>query len=213
MGGEDRGNMDWNEIERLRVEGFTPARRGYDRREVDKFLAVLTDWLETDAARDLGGAAVKRKLELAGKSTAHILLTTENESEQMRRQTEEECAELRSEAEAASLEAREAADEYAKKVRQKADQDARQTGEAASAKAKQMVEEGERRRAQIEALIGELDARREGALRELKRLHDELASMIGKYKSGAGSNRRNGGEEPARAAKAAETVPKPYDPS
>ena len=102
-GGEIGETMDWEEIERLRVEGFTLARRGYDRHEVDKFLGALLDWLETDAAKDLGGAAVKRKLELAGKSTAQILLTTENESEQMRRQTEKECAELRSEAEAAAL--------------------------------------------------------------------------------------------------------------
>jgi cell division septum initiation protein DivIVA len=195
--------MDWEEIERLRVEGFTPARRGYDRHEVDKFLGALLDWLETDAAKDLGGAAVKRKLELAGKSTAQILLTTENESEQMRRQTEKECAELRSEAEAAALEARRAGDEYAKKVRQNA--------EAASAQAKRMAEEGERRRAQIEALIGELDARRDGALRELERLHGELTSTIEKHKSNARSDRRNGGEdgEHAKAAKTAKTVAKP----
>jgi cell division septum initiation protein DivIVA len=210
-GGEIGGTMDWEEIERLRVEGFTLARRGYDRHEVDKFLGALLDWLETDAAKDLGGAAVKRKLELAGKSTAQILLTTENESEQMRRQTEKECAELRSEAEAAALEARRAGDEYAKKVRQKADQDARQTGEAASAQAKRMAEEGERRRAQIEALIGELDARRDGALRDLERLHGELASTIEKHKSSARSDRRNGGQdgEPAKAAKTAKTVPRP----
>lgn len=197
--------MDWEEIERLRVQGFTLARRGYDRREVDKFLGALVDWLETDAAKDLGGAVVKRKLELAGKSTAQILLTTEKESEEMRRQTEEECAELRSEAEAASLEARRAADEYAKKVRQKADQDARQTGEAANAKAKRIAEEGERRRAQIEELIGGLDARRDDALQELEHLHGELASTIAKYKPGA-PNRRNGGEdgEGARAPKAAQ---------
>src|SRR5687768_12711050 len=105
--------MDGNEIERFRVEGFTVARRGYDRREVDKFLAALGDWIETDAAKDLGDQVVRRKLELVGKSTAKILLTTEKESEQLRAQMEEECAELRSQAEAASRETRRAADEYA----------------------------------------------------------------------------------------------------
>ena len=119
--------MDWNEIERLRIDGFTPARRGYDRREVDKFLGALLDWLETDAPKDLGGMAVKRKFELAGKSTAQILLTTENESEEMLRQTEAECANLRDRAEAASREVRRAADEHAAKVREKADEDARRT--------------------------------------------------------------------------------------
>jgi hypothetical protein len=47
--------MDWNEIERLRIDGFTVARRGYDRREVDKFLGALLDWLEKDRRKTSGG--------------------------------------------------------------------------------------------------------------------------------------------------------------
>ena len=199
--------MDWNEIERLRIDGFTVARRGYDRREVDKFLGALLDWLETDAPRDLGGMAIKRKFELAGKSTAQILLTTENEAEQMVRQTEEECADLRSQAEAASREARRAADEHAAKVREKADEDARRTGEAANAKAKRVVEEGERRRAQIEAVIGDLEARRDGALQELQRLQGELASTIEQHNAGARSRERKDGEVAERSP-----ATKPADP-
>jgi hypothetical protein len=195
--------MDWNEIERLRIDGFTVARRGYDRREVDKFLGTLLDWLETDAPKDLGGMAVKRKFELAGKSTAQILLTTENESEQMLRQTEEECADLRSQAEAASREARRAADEHAAKVREKADEDARRTG----AKAKRVVEEGERRRAQIDAAIVELEASRNGALQELQRLQGELAATIEKHQSGTRSRKRNDGEVAERTP-----ATKPADP-
>ena len=82
--------MDRNDIERLRDPGFTIARRGYDQREVDKLLGSLVDWLETDAAKQLGDVAVTRKLELVGKSTARILLTAEEESAQLRRATEEE---------------------------------------------------------------------------------------------------------------------------
>jgi DivIVA domain-containing protein len=202
--------MDWNDIERLRIHGFAVARRGYDRREVDKFLGALVDWLETDAPKDLGGMAVKRKFELAGKSTAQILLTTEKESEQMLRQTEEECADLRGQAEAASRETRQAAAEHAAKVREKADEEARRIGEAASAKSKRVVEEGERRRAQIEAVIGELEARRDGALQELQRLQGELASTVEKHQSGARSRERNEGEvaERTRATKRADSVAK-----
>jgi cell division septum initiation protein DivIVA len=202
--------VDWKEIERLRVQGFTVARRGYDRREVDKFVAALLDWIETGAAKDLGDLAVKRKLELVGKSTAHILLTTEKEAEELRAQAEEECADLRSDAEAAALEARRAADEYAKNVRERADQDARRTAEAASAKAKGIVEEAERRRAQIEAAIGELDARRVGTLGELERLRRELAATIGEHEAGARAHGRSGGENGERAqAKAAGAVAEP----
>jgi cell division septum initiation protein DivIVA len=202
--------MDWNDIERLRVEGFTVARRGYDRREVDKFLAALGDWIETDAARDLGDVAVKRKLELVGKSTAQILLATEKESEELRAQTEEECTELRSRAEAASVETRQAADEYAQKVREQADRDARRTGEAAGAKAKGIIERAERRRAQIEAAIAELDARRDDVLRELERLQGELASTIAEHEPGTRPRRgegREGAERPE--ARVADPVAKP----
>jgi DivIVA domain-containing protein len=177
--------VDWNDIERLRVQGFTVARRGYDRREVDKFLAALGDWIETDAAKDLGDQAVKRKLELVGKSTAQILVATEKESKELHAQTEEQCTKLRSQAEAASRAARGAADKYAKKVREQADQEARRTGEAAGAKANEIVERAERRRAQIEAAIAELHAHRDDALRELERLQGELASTIAGHKPGA----------------------------
>jgi hypothetical protein len=62
----------------------------------------------TDAADDIGQVAVIRKLELVGKSTAHILLTTEQESQELKRQTAEDCAALRAEAEADAQEVREA---------------------------------------------------------------------------------------------------------
>ena len=198
--------MDLEDIHRLRVQGFTVARRGYDRREVDRFLDALLDWIETDAAKDLGDQAVKRKLELVGKSTAEILLTTEKESEGLRSQTEKECAELRSEAEGASLAVRRDADEYATKTREKAEQDARRTGEVAGAKAKGIVEEAERRRAQIEAVIGKLDARRDGTLRELDRLGRELASTIGEHSSAARphapGNETNGEHTDKKSARA-----------
>lgn len=198
--------MDRNDIERVRVQGFTVGRRGYDQREVDKFLDAVTEWLDTDAAKDLGGVAVMRKLELAGKSTAQILLTTEKESEQMRLQNEEECALLRSRAEAASLEARRAADEYAKKVREKADEYSRSTGEDAGAKAKRTIEEGESRRAQIETVIGDLDVRRATAIKDLERLRGELDSTIEKYAPGTRPNRRNGGEKKRAQAKEPDAV-------
>ena len=193
--------MDLEDIRRLRVQGFTVARRGYDRRDVDRFLDALLDWIETDAAKDLGDQAVKRKLELVGKSTAQILLTTEKESEGLRSQTEGECAELRSEAEGASLAVRRDADEYATKTREKAEQNARRTAEAAGARAKGIVEEAERRRAQIEAVISELDARRDGTLGELEQLRRELASMIGKHTSAARPDGRGGEKNGERTDK------------
>lgn len=202
--------MDWKDIDRLRDPGFTVARRGYDQREVDRLLGSVVEWLETDAPRELGDLAVQRKFEHVGKSTARILLTTEEETAKMLRLTEEECAELRSQAEAASRKTRDAADEYAKQVRAKSDEDARRAGEAARAKATQIIEEGERRRAQIEAVVSELEAHRNGAIQELEHLRGALDSIIGTHKSGARSHKRKA-EKPgadAQTAKAADAVAK-----
>ena len=200
--------MDRNDIERLRDPGFTVARRGYDQREVDKFLGALVDWLESDAAKELGEVAVTRKLELVGKSTARILLTAEEESARLRRATEEECEKLRSSVEAASLKVRQAADEYAAGQRVKADEDARRTATAARAKATEIVEEGEGRRAQVEAVVIELESQRDRTVQELERLRSELASTIGTHTSAARSEK--GGPKPrdahAETAQGAEAV-------
>ena len=177
--------MDWNDIDRLREPGFTVARRGYERHEVDRLLASLVDWLETDAPKDLGELAIKRKLEFVGKSTSRILLTTEQEAAQLRRRTQDECGELRAEAEAAALGKRQAADEHAQKVRAKADEDARRTVEAAGARAKQIVEEGERRREKIDGVVRELEAQRDRTIKELERLRAALDSTIATQKPGA----------------------------
>jgi cell division septum initiation protein DivIVA len=201
--------MDWNDIERIREPGFPVVRRGYDPRTVDNFLGNLADWLETDAATEVGQLAVRRKLELVGKATTHILLTTEQESEQLRRHAEEDCRDLRAEAETAAAATRRAADEYAQRVREKAEQDARTTQQEATAQAQATIAEGERRRAQIEELVGELNARRESALAELDHLRDELGATVGRHMPGEDSNdaprtpapRADAGDEAADGAK------------
>jgi hypothetical protein len=186
--------MDRNDIERLRDPGFTIARRGYDPHEVDKLLGSLVDWLETDAPKELGDMAARRKLELVGRSITRILMTADEEAAQLRRLTEDECAELRSNAEASSLKVRQAADEYAKKHRAAADEDARRTAGAARTKAAEIVEEGQRRRAEIDAVVAELESQRDHAVHDLERLRAELASTIGTHK---GAKPRGGKKPPA----------------
>lgn len=152
--------MDWKDLDRLRAPGFGLARRGYDRREVDRFLAALVDWLETDAAREIGHLAVTRKLELVGKSTTHILLAAEQEAEEMLRQAEADVADLRAEAQEAARAIRRGADEYAEHVREGEAREARDAREEATADASQTIEEGLRRRAQIDDEVKALEARR-----------------------------------------------------
>jgi hypothetical protein len=186
--------MDQRLIERLRAPSFEIARRGYSQREVDNFLAGMADWLESDAVDDLGGFAVKHKLELVGKSTAQILLKAEEEAERLRRATDEEIAQLKADAEVAAREVRGAADVYAKKTRERAEEEARRTAEAANAKAKRTIEEGERRRAGIEGVIADLAARRDETLEQVERLQGELAATLAKHRGGG--DRAKTGQRP-----------------
>jgi DivIVA domain-containing protein len=183
--------VDWKDIDRIRVPGFTLARRGYDKHEVDRFLARLADWLETDAPNEIGEMAVARKLELVGKSTSHILMTTEQQATELRRSSEEECAQMVAEAEAAAKQTREAADQYAKQTRAKADADAKATADAAAAQARDTIEEGDRRRAQVESVIADLEVRRDDALADLDALRKELGATIASHRPATRANGRS----------------------
>jgi peptidoglycan DL-endopeptidase RipA len=207
--------MDWTHFEQLRVSGFTMTRRGYDKREVDRFLDSLAEWLETDAANELGDQAVQRKLELVGKSTAHILLTTEKESQELKRTVQAECDDLRQKADAAAKDTRRQADdystttrtkadEYASALRAKTDEEAQRTKAAAAEQARKTVEEGDRRRAAAEAVVAELKAQRDDTVAEMERLRSELLSTISKHTTRSAPEPRNadGRRKRANIAKA-----------
>lgn len=144
--------MDHQDISRIRSASFTESRRGYEKREVDTFLAKLADWLEAGAIDEAGSYAVKAKLERAGETTARILATAENEAHEMRREAGEEAEAMIAEAE----------------------RRARETVEAATRKADRTIREGEDRRRSIEAVIADLVARRDQVLTEIDRLGDQL---------------------------------------
>jgi DivIVA domain-containing protein len=173
--------VEQRDIDRLRDPKFTIARRGYSQREVDNFLLQLADWLESTAADDVGSYAVKRKLESVAKSTANILLTTEQEAEEMRRGAEQQAAKTVQEANAAAQQARHAASEQAKKLRDTAERESQEKVAASAAKARGIVDEGERRRAGIESVIADLQAARDRVLADLDRLTNELRGTIGAH--------------------------------
>ena len=65
--------MDQDSIERIRSATFPVARRGYEKREVDRFLLSLAEWLETGGADQGRSDAVRRELERVGEETSKIL--------------------------------------------------------------------------------------------------------------------------------------------
>jgi DivIVA domain-containing protein len=202
--------VDQTSLDRIRNATFPAARRGYDKHEVEKFLARLADWLETGAGDEARSDTVKRELERVGQRTGAILAQAEDSAQQIRAEAQEEvrgtiesakaeAEKTRSEADAYSSQTRVAADAYAEETRQsaeheaaatraQAEQDARETIEGAQAQARRIVEEGTQRREDIEAVIADLLRRRDDVLADTEELSSRLSAAVSDHRPAAGSD-------------------------
>lgn len=161
--------MDRNSIDRIRSASFSHAVRGYDRAEVDRFLAELADWLDDRGDGD-DSELVRAELDRVGELTSNILTEAHDAAERIRDEAEREVRQslvdanlkserLRSEAEEYAEETREQADAYARKVRGEAKKQADQLRGEAEAEAAQLREE----------TAAEAKARRTAAAKEAER--------------------------------------------
>jgi DivIVA domain-containing protein len=217
--------LDAHSLNRIRNASFAHAVRGYDRHEVDRFLNELADWLERDGA---GGAAEQVRAELArtGEQVAGILTEAHDAAEAISDEAAAEARKslvqanataesLRAEAEEYAEETREGADAYARKVRAEADAHLERTREeteaaaaesrrSAEAEAERIVEEANRRRRDVEAVISDLEQRRDAVLVELERLASGITGAATQHRSPQPAEDSDGdsGEE-EEAAKAA----------
>jgi DivIVA domain-containing protein len=202
--------VDQTSLDRIRNATFPSARRGYDKHEVEKFLARLADWLETGAGDESRSDTVKRELERVGQRTGAILAQAEDSAQQIRAEAEEEARatidnanqgreRTRSEANTYSSETRGSADAYAKETRDAADKDAnatrvraeeeaRETIATAEAQARRIVEEGTQRREDIEAVIADLVRRRDDVLADTEELGSKLAAAVTDHRPAEGAD-------------------------
>lgn len=170
--------VDQTSLDRIRNATFPSAKRGYDRQEVEKFLSRLADWLETGGGDESRSETVKRELERVGERTGAILATAEDSAQQIISEAEELARETRAEAEAYGETTRGEADRAARQARDDADADARAAVADAEAKAQRIVDEGTRRRSDIEAVIADLVNRRDEVLDDTERLGAKLTAAI-----------------------------------
>ena len=122
--------MDRDSIDRIRSATFPVGRRGYEKREVDRFLNKLADWLETGGGDQTRAELVRRDLERIGEQTGRIITDAHDLGEQLRVDAEREARRILEDAEA------QAAETIAK----------------ARAEAKRIVDEAGQRRADVEAV-------------------------------------------------------------
>ncbi len=202
--------VDQTSLDRIRNATFPSARRGYDKHEVEKFLARLADWLETGGGDESRSDAVKKELEKVGQRTGAILAQAEESAQQIRAEAEEEArgtvnaanmqaVETHTEVDNYARETRTSADSYAQQTRQEAEallsnakaeaeRKAREALEAARAEATRIVEEGTRRREEIEAVIANLVRRRDDVLADTEQLSSKLTRAVSDHRPEQGAD-------------------------
>jgi DivIVA domain-containing protein len=169
--------VEQDSIERIRSATFSISRKGYDKREVERFLTKLADWLEAGGGDQARSELVKREVERVGEKTARILSEAEDSAEEMRTEAQEEAAQTLERARGKAAETRESADEYA-----------RQTVDDAQAKARRIVEEGTKRRGEVETVLSDLVRRRDALLADVEQLTVELRAAVSAHTPRPGSD-------------------------
>ncbi len=217
--------MDGRSIDRIKNANFSHAVRGYDRQEVDDFLRDLGDWLQGGGDEEAGSEAVRARLERVGEQTAQILAEAHDAaeairedaaaelrqalvdanvtSEKLRSQADEYAVGIRQEADAYALKTRKDADDYAAQARDEADAAAAELRDGADREATRIVEEANRRRRDVEALISDLEQRRDAVLGELERLASGIAGTATEHRGpGAPQPEPTGVQQPTEEAEA-----------
>ena len=85
--------MDEHSLERIRNATFSHSVRGYDRGEVDTFLAELADWLQRGGEDEAAVEAVRAQLEHVGEQTSGILTEAHDAAEAIREDAAEDARE------------------------------------------------------------------------------------------------------------------------
>lgn len=205
--------MDQDSIDRIRGATFTVSRRGYEKREVERFLGKIADWLEHGGGDESRADLVRRELERVGEKTARILTAAEDAAAELRAEAQQEAehaiGEARSEAESIraagkryDTETRSEADAYAERSRVDADTYSSETRSAAEADGERAIREArteatrildaaEAERAEVEAEIAELERHRDAVVADLERLASEVAGTATQHRP-AGSVRGGG---------------------
>jgi len=113
--------VEINSIDQIRAVTFPHVRRGYDPREVEKFLEQVAEWLERGGGDEVRTDLIRRELQRVGDRTAGLLTSAEDTAQQLRADAEREADELLRGSEAEATRARTEADAYAVRVREEAD--------------------------------------------------------------------------------------------
>jgi len=118
--------MARDSIDRIRGATFPLARRGYEKREVDRFLDEIADWLESGGGDQARTELVRRDLQRIGQQTAKVLTDAHDAGERIKAEAADNAQKSASATAAEAKRLREEANRYASEARAAADSDAKQ---------------------------------------------------------------------------------------
>jgi DivIVA domain-containing protein len=177
--------MKLSDIQRLRVTGFTESRKGYDRDEVDRFLAELAGWLEVELKEESTGQKVAGAFE-------EIIVAAERSATEIRQSAEGEAAKLLEQMRRQSASIREKAEVEARQLIDESHKRANEIRAAAKAKADEQRAAAERQASEtIRSARTEAENRRSDAARAAKEQLAEASAEADRIVSAADEDRRD----------------------
>ena len=214
----------------IRQTTFSPALRGYDKHEVDNFLAELADWLETGGEDESRADVVHAELERIGEETGAILTAAHEAAEAMRENAERETRKrlveanlrvesiqsdvdgelsaARQEADAYMHKTKSSANAYDKDTREQTDAYAATTRAEADAEAKTIVERADAEASKIVETAARKRKDIESMISDLEQRRSTVLAELESLASGitgAATQHRAPKQESAEDAQAAET--------
>jgi DivIVA domain-containing protein len=167
--------VDQDSVDRIRSATFPLARRGYERREVERFLTEIADWLETGGSDEARSDLVRQDLERIGAQTSTILTQAHDAAATMREAAERDVRQQLADANRKAEAMRESAESYAEETREDADAYALKTRADANAYAEQA-------RSEADAYAGEARTEADG---DAERVRGEAETYAGRIREEA----------------------------
>ncbi|MDX6633478.1 MAG: DivIVA protein [Solirubrobacterales bacterium] len=185
-GGGDRARSDTVKRELERV-GQKTSRILTDAEETAQQLREEADREAKESVRNANAQGDRTRKE-ADEYARQTTGTADEYSKKTHSAADRYDAERRREADAYSTDTRTKADEYSETVRSEADRQAIETVKAGEAKAQRIVDEGNKRRQDIETVISDLARRRDGVLAQIEKLSGELQAAVAQHRPAPGQD-------------------------
>ncbi len=199
--------MDGYPLDRIRDPRFSLAMRGYDRGEVDALLTEVGEWIERAGEDPAGSERVRDELARVGEQVSAILVEAHEAAREIREEASAQARQSLVGANTTAESVRGDADEYAQRTREEADAYGSSVRADADAEVERLIEEANQRKRDVEAVISDLEQRREAVVAELEQLATGITGTASRHRHLETPEGDEPDQEEARSAEPAAADP------